>query len=125
MNYAKDQTKDTAYVSVNALIQSKKKNRDRLPPYTQFEKEREKKGGTSETKVNRQESGKENSIVQKENVGQIPVVGKIVNTIGVVAPEANLRTAPNTTNPPVKLLQLVCGRAFDQKRVAGTKFQTS
>ena len=28
-----------------------------------------------------------------------------MNEIGVVAPEANLRTAPNTTNPPVKLLQ--------------------
>ncbi len=39
MNYAKDQTKDTAYVSVNALIQSKKKGRGYLPAYAQFQKE--------------------------------------------------------------------------------------
>ncbi len=106
MNYAKDQTNDPAHVSVNTLFQSKKQNRDRLPPYTQFEKEREKKGGTSETKVKGQESGKENSVVQKINDGPIPVTGKIVNTIGGVAPEANLRPAPTTTNHPVKLLQL-------------------
>ncbi len=39
MNYAKDQTKDTTYVSVNALIQSKKKGRGYLPAYAQFQKE--------------------------------------------------------------------------------------
>ncbi len=41
MNYAKDQTKDTTYVSVNALIQSKKKGRGYLPAYAQFQKEQE------------------------------------------------------------------------------------
>ncbi len=38
MNYAKDQTNDTSYVSVNALIQSKKKDRSFLPAYAQFQK---------------------------------------------------------------------------------------
>lgn len=37
MNYAKDQTKDTTYVSVNALLQSKKKGRGYLPAYAQFQ----------------------------------------------------------------------------------------
>ncbi len=82
MNYAKDQIKDPGHVSVNTLIQSKKQTSDCLPPYTQFEKEREKKGGTSETEVKGQASGKENSVVQKVKDGPIPARGKIVNTIG-------------------------------------------
>ncbi|HBF36150.1 MAG TPA: hypothetical protein DDW50_02390 [Firmicutes bacterium] len=90
MNYAKEQTKGTSYESVNTLVQAKKNNR----LMADQPQAKEGKSGTPE------------NMVQKDNSGQVPAEGKVINEIGVVALEANLRSAPTTTGRPGQLLKL-------------------
>ena len=90
MEHAKDQTRDTPYVSVNTLIKPQKSiGLSTSSPYAA-----------------RQESGTTKNIVQRDSVDKIPADGKYVNEIGIVTSEVNLRPAPAMTNNPIKLLKL-------------------
>jgi hypothetical protein len=104
MDYHKEQRKVDTYSSTNTLMQPKKYSGIRvMPPYAVG-----KQTGLGFT-INTNSGLQQNSAIQKKSLQkdgpeQIPTGGKPVNALGVVAPEANLRSAPGTDNKPLKLL---------------------
>ncbi|HBF36154.1 MAG TPA: hypothetical protein DDW50_02410 [Firmicutes bacterium] len=102
MNYAKEQTRDTAYVSVNTLIQSKKsKALSALPTYAQFQKEQEppesspKEGEVSETTSDK-ETVPADQPMEKSEAGDSP--GQVASA---AESETAVESAPESSEPEV------------------------
>jgi len=57
------------------------------------------------THVVQQEGGLNRNIIQRYNGDEIPSGGTFVNEIGIVAPEAKLRSDPSTSNEPKKKIE--------------------
>ncbi len=92
MIYAEEEKKESPFVSVNTLTRGRI-----LEPGAEIY---QLKGATEPAE---EQGTKEASRLEKE---EIPAAGTLVNELGIVAPEANLRPDPSTDNQPLKQLVL-------------------
>ena len=90
MIYAEEKKQESPYVSVNTLTRGRILESSVAIVQTKSATESTEEQGT-----------KEASRLEHE---EIPTAGVFVNELGIVAPEANLRPSPNTSNQPLKRL---------------------